>query len=170
MMKEDDYVYDYAFDYDLDDDRKTRNIACRLELERRDLEEKISATRAEFSRIARRRLVYEDELKKIVLEETKLKQDQKNFDHARKSGWFQTTLLPTSDMRRVKVNVGGYVFETYARVLTRDPSSLLAALVEKDVDRDACVFIERDWWLFRHILCFLRDGRLPRNQELLIQL
>ena len=41
-------------------------------------------------------------------------------------------MLPTSDLRRVRLNVGGQVFETSVRVLRRDPDSLLAALASED--------------------------------------
>jgi hypothetical protein len=31
-------------------------------------------------------------------------------------------------------------------------------------------FIDRDWWLFRHVLAFLRSGALPDSEDLLQQL
>jgi hypothetical protein len=32
------------------------------------------------------------------------------------------------------------------------------------------VFIDRDWWIFRHILAYLREGCLPESPSVLKQL
>ena len=73
---------------------------------------------------------------------------------------------------RMVLNVGGQLFETTAEVLCRDRFSLLAALcvqgkppVEKD--ESGSIFLDRDWWIFRYILQFLRTGALPQDPELL---
>eukprot|EP00511_Aplanochytrium_stocchinoi_P006745 CAMPEP_0204842128 /NCGR_PEP_ID=MMETSP1346-20131115/44839_1 /ASSEMBLY_ACC=CAM_ASM_000771 /TAXON_ID=215587 /ORGANISM="Aplanochytrium stocchinoi, Strain GSBS06" /LENGTH=274 /DNA_ID=CAMNT_0051980697 /DNA_START=63 /DNA_END=884 /DNA_ORIENTATION=+ len=151
-----------------------RGISQRLDLERQDLEERVEQVRAEYSKFAHRKLVLDDEWKKLKLDQARLEQDKKNFEFARKSSWFQSTLLPTSDLRRIKLNVGGKLFETTERVLKRDPGSLLAALVSDDAplkeDEEGTIFIDRDWWLFRFLLAFLRDGRIPKDQDLLSQL
>ena len=53
----------------------------------------------------------------------------------------------------------------------RDPESLLAALCRDSSpfrsEADGVVFIDRDWWGFRHVLEFLRCGRLPRSRAAL---
>ncbi|KAG5193156.1 BTB/POZ protein [Tribonema minus] len=77
---------------------------------------------------------------------------------------------------RVVLNVGGQIFETTAGVLCRDRFSLLAALcrggggsaapVEKDPASGA-FFLDRDWWVFRYVLQFLRSGALPDDGALL---
>ena len=145
------------------------------------------------------------------------------------------------DSKRIKLNVGGQVFETSPSTLAQDRFSLLAAIVTQAppagghaaasaaasdagaaeskaasthgddaaaapdgdgtaappspagsaggtppvpptpamtggggshfaVDGHGMVFIDRDWWLFRHILAFLRHGALPSNLALLRQL
>jgi hypothetical protein len=133
-----------------------------------------------------------------------------------------------NEEKRIKLNVGGQIFETSPSTLARDRFSLLAAIVtqppavtsqpvpaassagapeskaeEGHTDDDATpqesasspipvfppapavsggggshfaadaggtVFIDRDWWRFRHILAFLRHGSLPSNLPLLRQL
>ncbi|CAE7937685.1 unnamed protein product, partial [Symbiodinium sp. KB8] len=123
---------------------------------------------------------------------------------------------------RIRLNVGGQVFETSPSTLTKDRFSLLAAIVTQpppatssapapapaeegaaesktpaaEPAREAgdaapadsgrslhggggshfarnasgTVFIDRDWWVFRHILAFLRHDSLPSNLALLRQL
>jgi hypothetical protein len=91
-------------------------------------------------------------------------------------------------------NVGGQIFETTAGVLTKDPYSVLAAYCRvSENSRDAnqlrkstdssghatvfeaepssgIFFIDRDWWLFRHILTYLRSNVLPNEYETLKEL
>ena len=66
------------------------------------------------------------------------------------------------------------MFETTAKVLCRDRFSLLAAICSKQCstpkDSDGVYFIDRDWWIFRHILAFLRNKSLPNSPALLREL
>jgi hypothetical protein len=74
----------------------------------------------------------------------------------------------------IVINVGGQVFETTVEVLTSDPYSVLAACCRHkspiQPNRDGIYFFDRDWWLFRHILSFLRNGVLPRELDILKEL
>jgi len=76
--------------------------------------------------------------------------------------------------RKIKINVGGLLFETYDYTLRKDPTSLLCQLCNAEPpvmpDPDGCFVFNRDWWLFRYILIFLRDGTLPEDRSLLAQL
>ncbi len=72
-------------------------------------------------------------------------------------------------------NVGGQIFETTAGVLTREPFSVLAAYCRVSPimpcePTSGVFFIERDWWLFRHILTYLRSNVLPNEFETLKEL
>jgi hypothetical protein len=75
----------------------------------------------------------------------------------------------------VALNIGGQLFETTAAVLTYDPFSILAALCRKNPlftpnIIDGSVYFDRDWWIFRHILAYLRSGALPSDIETLKEL
>lgn len=74
----------------------------------------------------------------------------------------------------IGVNVGGQVFETTVAVLTVDPYSLLSACCRRKspvrASSDGVYFFDRDWWLFRHILSYLRSGVLPRELNVLKEL
>jgi hypothetical protein len=74
----------------------------------------------------------------------------------------------------ITVNVGGQYFETTVQVLTVDPYSLLASccrvkpLIQPGTN--GAFYFDRDWWLFRHILSFLRSRKLPNELETLKEL
>lgn len=78
----------------------------------------------------------------------------------------------------IKLNIGGQEFETSAGVLCRDEYSILAGIcrgsgdvldsrLESDPTQGSkgtpSFFIDRDWWIFRHILQFLRTDVLPED-------
>lgn len=75
----------------------------------------------------------------------------------------------------IGLNVGGQMFETTVAILTTDPYSLLAACCRRKSPirastADGVYFFDRDWWLFRHILSYLRSGVLPRELDVLKEL
>eukprot|EP01040_Poterioochromonas_malhamensis_P002836 gene2836-3020_t len=74
----------------------------------------------------------------------------------------------------IGLNIGGQIFETTVSVLTVDPYSLLAACCRTTPPFKATVdgfyFFDRDWWLFRHIIAFLRSNKLPQDLETLKEL
>jgi hypothetical protein len=83
----------------------------------------------------------------------------------------------------VRLNVGGQLFETKAGVLCQDEYSVLAGLCrgagssfDSRLARDCegpsagTFFIDRDWWIFRHIMQFLRTGSLPDDSSLVDEL
>jgi hypothetical protein len=112
------------------------------------------------------------QLKEKNEEETRVIMAQKEF-----------TFIPPD--AEIIFNVGGQIFETTAGVLTKDPYSVLAAycrssehdettppeerLFEAEA-RSGIFFIDRDWWLFRHILTYLRSNVLPNEYETLKEL
>ena len=76
---------------------------------------------------------------------------------------------------RVVLNVGGQVFETTAGVLTKDRWSILASLCDASAppmarEADGSFFIDRDWWIFRHILLWLRSDALPKDPMVLLEM
>jgi len=100
------------------------------------------------------------------------------LDDALRSRWYQEASEGRAGdegaaaVARIRINVGGQLFETTARVLRRDPGSALAELAERPAPTDAedgAWFFERDWWTFRFVLQWLREGEtsLPRSKQLL---
>ena len=83
--------------------------------------------------------------------------EKKHFEELKKMDW-STTKHP----KTVRLNLSGQVFETTQAVLKKDEGSMLAALCGKNSpladDPEGTVFIERDWWLFRYVLQYLRMG------------
>mmetsp|Transcript_10862 Transcript_10862/g.9777 ORF Transcript_10862/g.9777 Transcript_10862/m.9777 type:complete len:105 (-) Transcript_10862:1239-1553(-) len=74
----------------------------------------------------------------------------------------------------IGLTVGGKIFETTVDVLIRDPYSILAACCRRNPiilpdPNTGIIYINRDWWLFRHILAFLRSNVLPNELEALIE-
>jgi hypothetical protein len=74
------------------------------------------------------------------------------------------------------------MFEVPTEVLKRDTGSILANLPKAAAaaaadpaaiavsEEEGVFLLERDWWLFRYILAFLRDGSLPNETSLLVAL
>ena len=109
-----------------------------------------------------------------------LRSPRRRLEDALKSRWYEEASEGSASggaadgSKRVLINVGGQLFETTARVLRRDPGSALAQLADRPPpDEDACPdgawFFERDWWTFRFVLQWLREGEasLPRSKPLL---
>ncbi|KAK9124448.1 hypothetical protein Sjap_014050 [Stephania japonica] len=71
--------------------------------------------------------------------------------------------LQPQQTRRIKLNVGGELFETTAAtLLSAGPDSLLAALASGG-DLDCPIFIDRDPEIFSVLLSLLRTNRLPSS-------
>lgn len=146
----------------------------RLTLEGTVLSQRARELRGEAIKLARQRAFLRDERRRARMEEESLRQDKVEFQHLRKSDWLPVAYLPGPEIKRVRLNVGGQVFEASETVLRRDPHSMLAALCDDEcplkTDDDGIVYVDRDWWTFRFVLKFLRDGVLPSDKPLLAQL
>ena len=83
----------------------------------------------------------------------------------------------------IKLNVGGQIFETTAGLLCKDEYSVLAGICrgsgetleprmapDESGSSPEAIYIDRDWWIFRHILQFLRTGMLPDDPVLIEEL
>ncbi|KAG5182114.1 hypothetical protein JKP88DRAFT_319868 [Tribonema minus] len=124
--------------------------------------------------LARQRAFLRQERRRARMEEEALRHDRAQYEITKRPDWVPRAYLPGPQVKRVKLNVGGQVFEVSAPVLQRDPHSLLAALCDEScplkTDTDGTIYVDRDWWLFRYLLKFLRDGALPSDRTLLAQL
>lgn len=73
-----------------------------------------------------------------------------------------STLTPQAAEERIKLNVGGKLFETtISTILSGGPDSLLAALSSRP--QSPVVFIDRDPEIFSVLLSLLRSDRLPSS-------
>jgi hypothetical protein len=74
----------------------------------------------------------------------------------------------------IGLNIGGQIFETTVEVLIADSYSILAACCRVNPPfsktSEGYFYFDRDWWLFRHILAFLRSSKLPNDLETLKEL
>lgn len=156
-----------------------RELECKLELEQTVVEERAQELRREARKQARQRAFLREERKTAREAREALEADKAALKHRKKEDWFPAAYLP--DGKRLRVNVGGQVFEMSRAVVEADPDSLLAALASEqcplfaetsagDGARRRIAYVDRDWWLFRYILIFLRDGVLPQSRCLTLQL
>ena len=80
--------------------------------------------------------------------------------------------LPNDDI--IQFNIGGQCFDAAVGILIKDQASTLAICCRKNClfkkDIDGQYFFDRDWWLFRLILSFLRSNILPSDVETLKEL
>ncbi|KAL3668764.1 hypothetical protein V7S43_006059 [Phytophthora oleae] len=123
---------------------------------------------------AEKRLVEEKE--KVVAEWVSVEDAQREYDTKRdefeKNVSKHFCFLP--DDAVVIFNVGGQLFKSTVKVWTRDRFSILAQLCTKfpklQPDKDGSFFFDRDFMVFRLILAFLRDNKLPDAVEELREL
>ncbi|GMH92963.1 hypothetical protein TrVE_jg7749 [Triparma verrucosa] len=101
----------------------------------------------------------------------KISKMHKKNEEARSQFEKDSMLTFVPEETQVMLNVGGQVFQTTAGVLCKDKFSILAALCTQspplEQDDEGVFFVERDWWVFRYILQFLRNDSLPRDSGLL---
>ncbi|GMH48694.1 hypothetical protein TrRE_jg6169 [Triparma retinervis] len=151
-------------------------IQHKLSLEGTVLEQRASELKTEAYKLARQRAFLREERRKAREDALANEQDKQEHQLMKKEDWFPHDYLRGGgkEYKKVKINVGGQLFELSEVILTREPGSLLSALLEDDSPlangEEGVVHVDRDWWSFRHILKFLRDGVLPRDKEVLTML
>jgi hypothetical protein len=153
-----------------------RELSSRLELEHTVLEARAQELRREARKQARQRAFLREERKRARDEKEAIIRDAAKLEHLDKDDWFPRDYLDATPQKRLRLNVGGQIFEINVSKLDNDPDSLLAALAAEDCplfgdDRGKRVaYVDRDWWTFRHVLAFLRDGVLPASPSLALPL
>ncbi|TYZ60417.1 hypothetical protein PybrP1_004591 [[Pythium] brassicae (nom. inval.)] len=125
-------------------------------------------------RLAKQRAFIRHEKRKLLLQNALLESERERFEASLASDWFCSEAFPSARDRRLAVDVGGQLFEVSSALAARDGGSLLAALADDDSPLLAaecgCFRVDREWWLFRYVLAFLRDGVLPQDPKLLREL
>eukprot|EP00943_MAST-04B_sp_MAST-4B-sp1_P001141 g1141.t1 len=139
-----------------------------LTTEAADISRKWRELQLDATHLQRKKLALRSDWAKLRHERAWLDDEKRRFSEV-----IASEIVPFQDEPRIKLNVGGIVYETYESVLSRDPDSMLAALCREDSplkaeqkeedgsDNQSMVFIDRSGKLFRHVLNFLRDGVLP---------
>jgi len=99
---------------------------------------------------------------------------KKTIATLKRSDWMPSGVADFQDQRRLRFNIGGFMFEVAESTLKRDATSLFAELCNdpppQAPDSNGIFVFDRNWWVFRYILYFLRDGALPDDRELLAQM
>ncbi|KAJ0402945.1 hypothetical protein ATCC90586_003886 [Pythium insidiosum] len=128
----------------------------------------------QHERLAKQRAFIRHEKRKLLLQNALLDSEKERFEASLASDWFCLSAFPTVHDRRLTLDVGGQLFEISAPIALKDAGSLLAAFVADDSPLGplecGCFRVDRDWWLFRYVLHFLRDGLLPQDPKLLREL
>lgn len=123
--------------------------------------------------LIRQRAFLRDERRLLRQAATDVEEKNKALERIRRPDWLPASVAAPVE-RHIRINVGGLMFEACESVLKRDPESLLAELCGAETPvpllEEGFFFFDRDWWLFRFILTFMRDGTLPEDRGLLTQL
>ncbi|KAI9266630.1 hypothetical protein BDA99DRAFT_506219 [Phascolomyces articulosus] len=97
----------------------------------------------------------------LVQKRNRIEKTKTDFEAAANTGK-DKTIFPSE---KVKLNVGGTIFETSLSTLRREEASLLATMFsgrhQLDPEDDGSYFIDRDPKQFRLVLNYLRDLRVP---------
>ena len=147
-----------------------------LTTEAADISRKWRELQLDATHLQRKKIALRSDWAKLRHERAWLDDEKRRFNEV-----IISEVVPFQDEPRVKLNVGGIVYETFESVLSRDPDSMLAALCREDSPLKAeqkeqgdggksMVFIDRSGKLFRHVLNFLRDGVLPVDKMTMKQL
>ena len=162
---------------------------CLGHLERCVVEQRSAKLQREALRLARQRAFLREERRNARMEEAAILSEEDQLKHVvGRNDWWPSNYLPGAGdpSSRLRLRVGGQKFEIATSMLERDPGSLLFALAAKDsplqiladTDKDDDNFassttvavVDRDWWLFRFIMVFLRDGIVPADRSTALQL
>lgn len=123
--------------------------------------------------LMRQRAFLREERRNLRIATERLEERQKALQTMQRPDWIPSQLKLKPE-KHLRVNIAGLMFEAPISVFSRDPKSLLTQLCSASPpltpDEDGVFYFDRDWWLFRHVMIFLRDGVLPDDRPLLSQL
>lgn len=151
-----------------------------LSLEETVIHQRAAALQREALRLARQRAFLREERRQARQEEAEIADEKARLEHvARPDFWPEAHLRGAGDPAgRLRLRIGGQDFEVSKSVLCHDDKSLLHALCQPscplvapgDSGLSDIVVIDRDWWLFRFVLIFLRDGVIPEDRATALEL
>lgn len=154
---------------------------CLSALQETVIQQRAATLQREAVRLARQRAFLREERRKARQEEAAILEEKANLEHVGRPDWWPESYFKANGdcTQRLRLRVGGQLFEISKEVLCQDEYSLLAALCQQgspantSVEGSAkfeTVVVDRDWWLFRFIVIFLRDGLVPDDRALALQL
>ena len=150
-----------------------------LTTEAADISRKWRELQLDATHLQRKKIALRSDWAKLRHERAWLDDEKRRFNEV-----IISEVVPFQDEPRVKLNVGGIVYETFESVLSRDPDSMLAALCREDPLEGGAKRTCRRWQkasdrsgkLFRHVVNFLRwcfacgqntdEAALPRGKVL----
>ena len=145
------------------------------------VQQRVATLQREAVRLARQRAFLREERRKARQEEAAIADEKAALEHVKRADWWPEAHLKAAGAPsgRLRLRVGGQDFEVSKEVLCADDKSLLCALCKagspalessgEDGVPDTVV-VDRDWWLFRFIVVFLRDGLIPEDRATALQL
>jgi hypothetical protein len=150
-----------------------RLFESRDSLEAAVASERIAELIRKTEKLIHQRTYLRDERRRLRISTEQIEERKRALKVIQRGDWVPETVKADPEEHRM-INVSGLMFEAPVSVLKRDKNSLLAQLCSADPpvvpDPEGFFYFDRDWWLFRYILNFLRDGRLPDDRTLLAQL
>ena len=137
--------------------------------------ERLSHVLGRTETLIRQRAFLREERRRLRVGAERVTERQAALKTMQRKDWIAASVPAAMAEPHVRICVGGLMFEAPHSVLKRDPKSLLAQLCSPTPpilpDPAGGFFIfDRDWWLFRYLMSFLRDGFLPSDRNLLAQL
>mmetsp|Transcript_73983 Transcript_73983/g.145198 ORF Transcript_73983/g.145198 Transcript_73983/m.145198 type:complete len:336 (-) Transcript_73983:40-1047(-) len=137
--------------------------------------ERVAQLIARTEQLLRQRAFLRDERRRLRIATDKIEERKKALEIISRPDWISEQLKTPDSEKHILINVGGLMFEAPVSVLRRDAKSLLSQLCDASPpilpDPDGGFFyFDRDWWLFRYVMTFMRDGTLPDDRALLSQL
>ena len=182
---------------------------CHSDLARCAVKRRSATLQREAIRLAQQRAFLREERFAARNEEMAIRAEEHSLETVvKRSDWWPASHLPGvgDPNARIRLRVGGQMFEIAKVVLQRDPYSLLCALCaddsplqahgriatskegkndapssnastrmittkyDPDTTNGLVAVVDRDWWLFRLVLIFLRDGLVPADRSTALQL
>jgi len=138
--------------------------------------ERVAQIISRTEQLIKQRAFLRDERRRLRISTEGVEERKEALKIMRRTDWVPPSIteLNTNKSKHIQINIGGLMFEAPVYILQRDAKSLLAQLCSKDPpilpDKDGFFYFDRDWWLFRYVLAFLRDGTLPDDRGVLSQL
>jgi len=137
--------------------------------------ERLSHVLGRTETLIRQRAFLREERRRLRVGAERVTERQAALKTMQRKDWIAASVPAAMAEPHVRICIGGLMFEASHSVLKRDPTSLLAQLCSPTPpilpDPAGGFFIfDRDWWLFRYLMSFLRDGFLPSDRNLLAQL